>query len=648
MALRNAANLAVGIICFAALEACGAAPDVARPPQGASVNPRPAVESNARLASLGSSAACARVRGGDLPTPLSRQGSTIALATRGGSTLAYAADEDDDAIHTMDVDAPRELAVTPLGGTPSQVLVLADGRVAVALRDKNRIAIYEPREHADEPLELRCEASVFAEPVALAATPDARNIAVVSAWGRRISLLDSGSLASAFDATLARDPRSVVVDDDGRRAFVTHAIGGKISVVDLTAAAHGVRSIDVRVGGPFGGASRAASQGFALATLHDGSRLARVLAPMTSVDPGPAQATSVYGGASSWGPPAVMPLVAVIDAGTEKPFAQTTANSGALDKPCVLPRAAATFGSELLVTCLGLDALVDFDARGQNPARVERRRWKIAPGPNGVAIDEAHARAVVWSQFARELSVVDLRENSAPIARAAAARRQDSRMTSVLARGRALFHATQDPRISGDGRACASCHPDGREDGLTWSTPVGPRQTIMLAGRIAGTGPYGWFGASRTVKEHVTHTLHRLGGQGMADGDRADFDALIAYVTSLRGPNLQSGRVDSSKAALASRGREIFFGERQGCASCHTGGGTDGQQHDVGSGNVIESSLRFDTPSLQFIGGTAPYFHDGRYPTLVDLLEKSDGTMGHTLHLGTEDTLALAAFLETL
>jgi hypothetical protein len=421
-------------------------------------------------------------------------------------------------------------------------------------------------------------------------------------------------------------------------------------VIDLSNEARSVRAIDVRVGG--GSFSRdpvrAGSQGFALATLREGGRLARVLAPMASVDPGPAKATSIYGGADSWGPSAVMPFVAVVDAGTERPFAQTLAQSGALEKPCILPRAAATFGSELLVACFGVDALVDFDARGHAPARVERRRWKLAPGPNGVAVDEAHARAVVWSQFARELAVVDLVVDGKPIARASASRRRDSRMTPLLARGRALFNATTDLRISGDGRACASCHPDGREDGLTWSTPVGPRQTIMLAGRIAGTGPYGWFGASATVKQHVTHTLHRLGGQGMADGDRADFDALIAYVTSLRGPNLEGGRVEASKAALAARGRELFFDERQGCASCHVGGGTDNRQHDVGSGNVIEASLRFDTPSLQFVGGTAPYFHDGRYATLVELLERSDGTMGHTTHLGTEETLALAAFLETI
>ena len=39
---------------------------------------------------------------------------------------------------------------------------------------------------------------------------------------------------------------------------------------------------------------------------------------------------------------------------------------------------------------------------------------------------------------------------------------------------------------------------------------------------------------------------------------------------------------------------------------------------------ICEASLLFDTPSLQFVGGTAPYFHDGRYPTLIDLLDAND------------------------
>ena len=57
---------------------------------------------------------------------------------------------------------------------------------------------------------------------------------------------------------------------------------------------------------------------------------------------------------------------------------------------------------------------------------------------------------------------------------------------------------------------------------------------------------------------------------------------------------------------------------------------------------------RFDTPSLRFVSGTAPYFHDGRYPTLRALLVGSDGKMGHTAKLSPHELDALEAYLRTL
>jgi hypothetical protein len=53
-------------------------------------------------------------------------------------------------------------------------------------------------------------------------------------------------------------------------------------------------------------------------------------------------------------------------------------------------------------------------------------------------------------------------------------------------------------------------------------------------------------------------------------------------------------------------------------------------------------------PSLKYVGGSAPYFHDGRYPTLEDLIKRSDGKMGHTGHLAEADVNDLAAYLRTL
>src|SRR5687767_5294497 len=74
-----------------------------------------------------------------------REGSAVALAKSGESVIAYVADEDSRAIHTVNVADKTQVARTKVGGAPAQVLVLADGRLAVTLRDKNEIEILEPK-----------------------------------------------------------------------------------------------------------------------------------------------------------------------------------------------------------------------------------------------------------------------------------------------------------------------------------------------------------------------------------------------------------------------------------------------------------------------------------------------------------------------
>src|SRR5205823_6457306 len=91
--------------------------------------------------------------------------------------------------------------------------------------------------------------------------------------------------------------------------------------------------------------------------------------------------------------------------------------------------------------------------------------------------------------------------------------------------GRVLFHASGDRRISKDGRACASCHPEGRDDGLTWPSPLGARQTPMLAGRVDETR------LDRSMlRERVKASVGRLGGTGLDD---VKLDALAAYLATM-------------------------------------------------------------------------------------------------------------------
>ena len=61
-----------------------------------------------------------------------------------------------------------------------------------------------------------------------------------------------------------------------------------------------------------------------------------------------------------------------------------------------------------------------------------------------------------------------------------------------------------------------------------------------------------------------------------------------------------------------------------------------------------EPNQQFKTPSLFFVAGTPPYFHDGRFSTLEALIEQNADRMGRTTHLSPEDRAALVAFLRTL
>ena len=252
----------------------------------------------------------------------------------------------------------------------------------------------------------------------------------------------------------------------------------------------------------------------------------------------------------------------------------------------------------------------------------------------------------MWSQFAHAITSVAIGDGSdtpRPFALSSVTLPRDTRASAKIEKGRALFHATGDDRISGDGRACASCHPDGRDDSLAWSSPNGPRQTPILAGRLSGAAPYGWNGDAIDVSTHLVQTFKRLGGKGITGDEK---EALMAYVGSMRPPPAR--KVNDPPAVL--RGQAIFRSSQAECSSCHGTDGDlpDGVNHDVKSRVQGDQRTKFDTPSLRFVSGSAPYFHDGRFKDLKTLLSKTDGKMGHTKHLAASDLSDLEAYLESL
>ncbi len=640
------------------------------------------------------------------PLGTTQTSSGIALAEQNGKTLALIADEDDKALHVIDVAARREVTSIPLTGTPSHVMVASDGRVLVTIRDQGQVQVLAAGDKADGSLVTRCAVATPAEPIGVAETPDKSKIVVTSGWGHALDILEHKKLGKLARVDLPREPRAVHISPDGNSAVIAHLVGSNMSVVDLkstqlrTMDTHGpgeTRRINVKklrepiapvVYRPSGKGRKPIPQIVETKTSFptprsfeftsreatikrhsiNGITLAMVdkkmVNPRVLVDPGEPDEVATYYGSGDR--PSEISDVLILDDKLQPVGGVAEARVGIRrftsrfpegEDGCLLPRGITenTADHTALVACLGSNMLLEYsiDSLGTQPRAVVRGRWPVAKGPTAVAYDAKARQAIVWSQYDHATTFVALptgsiEERLVP--------EKDRVVTLKLARpasletngevelGRMLYHTTGDHRISREGLACASCHPDGRDDALTWATQDGPRNAPMLAGRLEGTAPYAWSGTSDRVAEHLEHTMQRLGGSGLT---KREMEALASYCLAMK-----TYKNTTSDAAKVARGKEIFNSSQAKCATCHAPGTdsvfTDKKKHDVGSQAMTDNQSEFDTPSLRFVGGTAPYFHDGRYSNLRELLVKSNGVMGQTAHLSPADLDALEAYLKTL
>ncbi|WP_437623321.1 c-type cytochrome [Sorangium sp. So ce1151] len=208
---------------------------------------------------------------------------------------------------------------------------------------------------------------------------------------------------------------------------------------------------------------------------------------------------------------------------------------------------------------------------------------------------------------------------------------------SRLDSGHALFHGNADGLMM---ISCASCHPEGQDDGRTWAfKPIGSRRTQSLAGGVLDTAPLHW------------------------DGDMTDLDAIMSDVFEQRmgGPRQSAERVaafaswldtirpvpvsEPADRGAVQRGEALFNDATVACASCHSGETlTNHQTVDVGTGKA------FQVPSLRGLAARAPYMHDGCASTLHERFGLCGGGDKH----GVTSTLTpaqiddLVAYLETL
>jgi hypothetical protein len=241
--------------------------------------------------------------------------------------------------------------------------------------------------------------------------------------------------------------------------------------------------------------------------------------------------------------------------------------------------------------------------------------------------------------------------------------------------GDLLFHS---PHILGAearraGLSCQVCHPNGATNATLMIQGVSDRPgnvdlstAHFRAGadnRIADavntpslrgcrfTGPYGRDGRTASLSEFVRDVVtNEFGGAPLPP---AQLSALVRYVQDidfLPNANLDGrGRLTARASDSARRGEVLFRAPRAGfdggsCATCHvrTSFFRDGQVHRLTSGrppspHAIDDG--FETPTLLGTAESAPYFHDGRFATLGDVVAWFDRTFALGLSAGARDDL---------
>jgi cytochrome c peroxidase len=530
---------------------------------------------------------------------------------------------DEETNQVVLVPAEGQDVRVPVHRWPQQLVVDSAGTVYVSCREGGTVDIVE-RDYTVSSI------AVGAEPRALAFDEAAHRLYVGLVTESSVVAIDTATRTVVERRTLPEAPYALAWTDGTLAALPR--LGSHLTL--LSAGLETVRAE------PLGATGRLAWHGQALIPSRDD-----LIVAYDSVDTG--MEGAVVSNEGGYGGSVRMPVelrVAVLHRG------HLLVTPPPLDSKLGIVGSDITGGlardNELFLISRGTGALLSLRL-DELAAPKASSRTALGQGATGLAID-ARGRMVTFAAFDRRLVGILTGEVAGTL--------PPSKLNPELALGRNLFHRSDDRRTSGAGLACATCHPDGMQDGLVWRLKGTRVQTPMLAAKIADTAPYNWHGSAPTLEENISQTIKRLGGNGLPDAER---HALARYLRKgLHAPT----RPKISDDPLVALGREVFSRPAVGCADCHTVDGTftDSARHDVGTlsaqergelaaaGDRTKDPAAFDTPSLLGVGLTQPYFHNGSAPSLEALIASNRDRMGHTSGLSEREKRALVAFLKTL
>jgi YVTN family beta-propeller protein len=252
----------------------------------------------------------------------------------------------------------------------------------------------------------------------------------------------------------------------------------------------------------------------------------------------------------------------------------------------------------------------------------DRRFYRIELGgrPMGLRIGKDDRTIYVANYLDNSVQVVDL--ESRQVARTL--RLGGNEPPTLARRGEAIFF---DARRSLDQwYSCHSCHYEGGANAVVMDTfndgtPF-TFKTVPPLYELDKTGPWTWHGTQKDLHAAMKHSLSTtMLGPTPSDSDA---DALVAYLSALAPPPNPYRSESLSLSDAASRGEQLFRSPISGCSQCHTGTyRTDGEIHDLGLSHRNDAQPGFNTPALQGVFRKVQLLHDGRSPSLQELLNRS-------------------------
>lgn len=595
----------------------------------------------------------------------------VAVAASADGKSLFVANADAEQVAVIDVERGDPVRTIAVPSEPTGLVLSPDGATLYVTCAAPRSTVQIIDVHSGQ---IRDAMPVGHTATGPAISGDGTQLYVCNRFDGDVSVIDTATLREQARVRVAREPIAAAITPDGRTVFVANHLPADPSDAKDVAAV--VTAIDARTRETATIRLPNGSSGVrGLCMSPDGKHvyvthtLSRYYVPTTQVERGWMNTNALTiidaaakkrfntvlldevdrGAANPWGVATTADgrLICVTHAGTDEvsvidaqalmaKLASRTAASTSTPTSTAGPAYEGGAGSKSQIAVS--DDLTFL-------AGLRRRVASGGVGPRGVAV--IGDRAYVCEHFTDTLGVVALHAQATTRPAHRIALGPPPVMTPER-RGEMLFNSAD--LCFQHWQSCATCHPDGRADGLNWdliNDGLGNPKNVRSMVLAHETPPAMATGIRPTAQAAVRAGIQHI---QFAVRPTADAEAIDAYLQTLKAVP-SPYRVDGKLSEAASRGERLFRDPKVGCTACHPAPlYTDLKTYDVASRGAFDRRETFDTPTLIECWRTAPYLHDGRYTTMRELLEqgKHGATHGALSHLTSEQIADLVAFVLSL